>query len=71
MGTQCLGVVHLLSYVWRETVSLCQNCAKPIDTYHIKPIWYHCNTGKEQCHPEDLLDIQVAQPKDFQGYYKP
>ena len=52
-------------------MSLCQNCAKPIDTYHIKPIWYHCGTGKEQCHPEDLLDIQVAQPKDFQGYYKP
>jgi len=43
-------------------MSLCKNCGKPIDTYDIKPVWYHCDTGREMCDYDDLLDIRVAQP---------
>ena len=49
--------------LWERMVSLCQNCGKPIATKWIKAIWYHLETGREQCNHDDLYDIRIAEPR--------
>jgi deoxycytidylate deaminase len=40
----------------------CRNCKRSIGQYHIKAIWYHQDTGQEQCDHEDLIVIEIAEP---------
>ncbi|NBS73955.1 MAG: hypothetical protein EBS66_10805 [Betaproteobacteria bacterium] len=42
-------------------VSSCR-CGREIAVKWIRKVWYHVDTGREQCHFEDLLNIDVAQP---------
>jgi len=42
-------------------VSSCR-CGRQIAVKWIRKVWYHLDTGREQCYFEDLLNIDVAQP---------
>jgi hypothetical protein len=41
----------------------CVNCHRPIAAKWIRKVWYHLNTGREQCNYEDLYDIDIATPE--------
>jgi hypothetical protein len=40
----------------------CLNCHRPIAAKWIRKVWYHLDTGREQCNYEDLYDINIATP---------
>ena len=40
----------------------CINCHRLIAAKWIRKVWYHLDTGREQCNYEDLYDINIATP---------
>jgi hypothetical protein len=44
-------------------VVLCKNCKKKIAAKWIRKVWYHVDTGREQCFYDDLYNIDIAQPE--------